>query len=32
VDLVAGWALAPLAFWVAPRLDRWWSGLGGSAG
>ena len=25
VDLIAGWALAPLAVWVAPRLDGWWS-------
>jgi membrane-associated phospholipid phosphatase len=25
VDLVAGWALAPLAAQVAPRLDRWWA-------
>jgi len=25
VDLIAGWALAPLAVWVAPRLDAWWS-------
>jgi membrane-associated phospholipid phosphatase len=25
VDLVAGWALAPLAVWLAPRLDRWWA-------
>jgi membrane-associated phospholipid phosphatase len=25
VDLLAGWALAPLAVWVAPRLDGWWS-------
>ncbi|HEY8147542.1 MAG TPA: phosphatase PAP2 family protein, partial [Vicinamibacteria bacterium] len=25
VDLLAGWALAPLAVWVAPRLDAWWS-------
>ena len=25
VDLIAGWMLAPLAFWLAPRLDRWWS-------
>jgi membrane-associated phospholipid phosphatase len=26
VDLLAGWALAPLAVWVAPRLDAWWAG------
>jgi membrane-associated phospholipid phosphatase len=25
VDLLAGWLLAPLAVWVAPRLDDWWS-------
>lgn len=25
VDLLAGWALAPLAVWLAPRLDRWWN-------
>jgi membrane-associated phospholipid phosphatase len=25
VDLIAGWLLAPLALWVAPRLDAWWS-------
>ncbi len=25
VDLVAGWALAPLAVWVAPRIDAWWA-------
>jgi membrane-associated phospholipid phosphatase len=25
VDLFAGWALTPLAYWAAPRLDRWWS-------
>lgn len=25
VDLIAGWALAPLALWVAPRLDGWWA-------
>jgi membrane-associated phospholipid phosphatase len=25
VDLIAGWALAPVAVWVAPRLDAWWS-------
>jgi membrane-associated phospholipid phosphatase len=25
VDLLAGWALAPLAVWAAPRLDRWWA-------
>ncbi len=24
-DLLAGWALAPLAIWVAPRLDAWWA-------
>jgi membrane-associated phospholipid phosphatase len=24
-DLLAGWALAPAAVWVAPRLDRWWA-------
>jgi len=25
VDLFAGWALAPAAVWVAPRVDRWWA-------
>ena len=25
VDLIAGWALAPIAVWVAPRLDAWWA-------
>lgn len=25
VDLLAGWALAPLAVWMAPRLDRLWA-------
>jgi membrane-associated phospholipid phosphatase len=25
VDLVAGWALAPVALWVAPRVDAWWA-------
>jgi len=25
VDLLAGWALAPLAVWLAPRLDAWWA-------
>ncbi len=25
VDLLAGWALAPVALWAAPRLDRFWS-------
>lgn len=25
VDLVAGWALAPVAVWVAPRVDGWWA-------
>jgi membrane-associated phospholipid phosphatase len=25
VDLIAGWALAPPAIWLAPRLDAWWS-------
>jgi membrane-associated phospholipid phosphatase len=25
VDLVAGWALAPVAVWVAPRIDSWWA-------
>jgi membrane-associated phospholipid phosphatase len=25
IDLLAGWALAPVALWVAPRLDRAWS-------
>ncbi len=25
VDLIAGWLLVPVALWVAPRLDRFWS-------
>ncbi len=25
VDLLAGWLLAPVAVWVAPRLDGWWA-------
>jgi membrane-associated phospholipid phosphatase len=25
VDLIAGWLLAPLAIWLAPRLDAWWT-------
>ncbi len=25
VDLVAGWALAPVAVWLAPRIDAWWA-------
>jgi membrane-associated phospholipid phosphatase len=25
VDLLAGWALAPVAVWVAPRIDAWWA-------
>jgi len=25
VDLIAGWALAPVAVWLAPRLDAWWA-------
>lgn len=25
VDLFAGWALAPLAITLAPRVDRWWA-------
>ena len=25
VDLIAGWALAPVAVWAAPRLDAWWT-------
>jgi len=24
VDLLAGWLLAPVASWLAPRLDAWW--------
>jgi len=28
VDLVAGWLLAPVAMWLAPRLERSWVGLG----
>jgi membrane-associated phospholipid phosphatase len=26
VDLVGGWALAPIAAWLAPRIDGWWAG------
>jgi membrane-associated phospholipid phosphatase len=25
VDLIAGWALAPVAVWAAPRIDAWWA-------
>ncbi len=25
VDLIAGFLLAPVAMWVAPRLDAWWA-------
>jgi membrane-associated phospholipid phosphatase len=25
VDLVAGWLLAPVAAWTAPRVDAWWA-------
>ena len=25
VDLFAGWLLAPIALWAAPRLDGWWA-------
>jgi len=25
VDLLAGWLLAPVAVWLAPKLDAWWS-------
>jgi membrane-associated phospholipid phosphatase len=25
VDLVAGWTLAPVAVWLAPRIDGWWA-------
>jgi len=25
VDLLAGWALAPVAIVLAPRLDAWWA-------
>jgi hypothetical protein len=24
-DLLAGWVLAPVAIWVAPRMDGWWA-------
>ena len=27
VDLLAGFALAPVALWAAPRLDRWWAAV-----
>jgi membrane-associated phospholipid phosphatase len=26
VDLAGGWALAPVAAWLAPRVDSWWAG------
>jgi membrane-associated phospholipid phosphatase len=26
VDLIAGWMLAPVAIWLAPRVDAWWAG------
>jgi len=26
VDLIAGWMLAPVAVWLAPRVDAWWAG------
>jgi len=32
VDLFAGWALAPIAIWVAPRLDGWWTARQASLG
>jgi membrane-associated phospholipid phosphatase len=32
VDLIAGWLLAPLAAWLAPKLDRWWAGRQRAAG
>ena len=32
VDLLAGWALAPLAIALAPRLDAWWARRQGSLG
>jgi membrane-associated phospholipid phosphatase len=25
VDLLGGWALAPVAAWLAPRIDGWWA-------
>ena len=25
VDLIGGWALAPLAAWLSPRIDGWWA-------
>jgi membrane-associated phospholipid phosphatase len=25
VDLLAGWLLAPVAVWLAPRVDAWWA-------
>ena len=25
VDLFAGWALAPLAMWIGPQADAWWT-------
>jgi membrane-associated phospholipid phosphatase len=25
VDLIAGWMLAPVAMWIAPRVDGWWA-------
>jgi membrane-associated phospholipid phosphatase len=32
VDLFAGWMLAPMAAWVAPRLDAWWASLRARSG
>jgi membrane-associated phospholipid phosphatase len=26
VDVLAGWALAPVGVWLAPRIDVWWAG------
>jgi membrane-associated phospholipid phosphatase len=31
VDLLAGWALVPVALALAPRLDRWWARRSGTA-
>ena len=32
IDLIAGFALAPAAVWLAPRIDGWWARRQGSAG
>jgi membrane-associated phospholipid phosphatase len=32
VDVLAGWALAPVAVWLAPRLEAWWNARRGAVG